>query len=142
MTRKVQTEKIQQVQEENKKFQSVIEQLKIKKGINEKEQSDKEMERAKEEDLEKLEREKLALEQQIAEEDKKNRFEMRKWEKKVKDSENKLDVINKELKEKEQENRISKLKIKEMRRLIKHNQLKPIQNNGQLALPSIEQDFE
>jgi hypothetical protein len=46
---------------------------------------------------------------------------MRKWEKKVKDSENKLDVINKELKEKEQENRISKLKIKEMRRLIKHN---------------------
>ena len=142
MTRKVQTEKIQQVQEENKKFQSVIEQLKIKKGINEKEQSDKEMERAKEEDLEKLEREKLALEQQIAEEDKKNRFEMRKWEKKVKDSENKLDVINKELKEKEQENRISKLKIKEMRRLIKHNQLKPIQNNGQLALPSIEQDYE
>lgn len=138
MTRKVQSEKIQQVQEENKKFQSVIEQLKIKKGINEKEQSDKDMERAKEEDLEKLDREKLALEQQIAEEDKKNRFEMRKWEKKVKDSENKLDVINKELKEKEQENRISKLKIKEMRRLIKHNQLKPIQNNGQLALPSIE----
>jgi hypothetical protein len=36
--------------------------LKIKKGINEKEQSDKDMERAKEEDLEKLEREKLALE--------------------------------------------------------------------------------
>ena len=30
------------------------------------------------------------------------------------------------LKEKEQENRISKLKIKEMRRLMKHNQLKPI----------------
>lgn len=67
---------------------------------------------------------------------------MRKWEKKVKDSETKLDVINKELKEKEQENRISKLKIKEMRRLIKHNQLKPIQNNGQLALPSIEPDYE
>jgi len=51
---------------------------------------------------------------------------MRKWEKKVKDSEIKLDTINKELKEKEQENRISKLKIKEMRRLIKHNQLRPI----------------
>jgi len=34
--------------------------------------------------------------------------------------------LNKELREKEQENRISKLKIKEMRRLIKHNQLKPI----------------
>ena len=32
----------------------------------------------------------------------------------------------KELKEREQENRISKLKIKEMKRLIKHNQLKPL----------------
>lgn len=96
------------------------------------------MERAKEEDLDKLEREKLVLEQQIAEEDKKNRLEMRKWERKVKDSETRLDNFNKELKEKEQENRISKLKIKEMRRLIKHNQLKPIQNNGQLALPSID----
>lgn len=100
------------------------------------------MERAKEEDLDKLEREKLALEQQIAEEDKKNRAEMRKWERKVKDSEIRLETINKEVKEKEQENRISKLKIKEMRRLIKHNQLKPIVNNGQLALPNMEQDLE
>jgi hypothetical protein len=31
--RKVQTEKIQQVQEENKKFQTVLEQLKVKKGL-------------------------------------------------------------------------------------------------------------
>ena len=67
---------------------------------------------------------------------------MRKWERKVKDSETRLETINKEVKEKEQENRISKLKIKEMRRLIKHNQLKPIVNNGQLALPNMEQDLE
>ena len=33
LTRKAQSEKIQQVQEENKKYQSVIEQLKVKKGI-------------------------------------------------------------------------------------------------------------
>jgi hypothetical protein len=51
--------------------------------------------------LDKLEREKLALEQQIAEEDKKNRLEMRKWERKVKESEARLDTFNKELKEKE-----------------------------------------
>jgi len=51
---------------------------------------------------------------------------MRRWERKIKDSEEKLEILNKELREKEQENRISKLKIKEMRRLIKHNQLKPI----------------
>lgn len=51
---------------------------------------------------------------------------MRKWEKKIKEAEQKLEELNKDLKEKEQENRISKLKIKEMRRLLKHNQLKPL----------------
>ena len=55
---------------------------------------------------------------------------MRKWEKKIKDSEGKLEELTKELKEKEQENRISKLKIKEMRRLLKHNQLKPLNVGG------------
>ena len=38
--------------------------------------------------------------------------------------------MQKELKEKEQENRISKLKIKEMKRLIKHNQLRPIHKDN------------
>ena len=46
---------------------------------------------------------------------------MRNWDKKIKDAEIRLEDLNKELKEKEQENRISKLKIKEMRRLLKHN---------------------
>jgi hypothetical protein len=48
---------------------------------------------------------------------------VKKWERKVKASEEKLEGYARELKEKEQENRINKLKIKEMRRLIKHNQL-------------------
>jgi hypothetical protein len=73
-----------------------------------------------------MEHEKKELEAQIAEEEKRHRMEMRKWERKIKDSEDRLEALNKELREKEQENRISKLKIKEMRRLIKHNQLKPI----------------
>ena len=46
---------------------------------------------------------------------------MRNWDKKIKEGEKKLEELNRELKEKEQENRISKLKIKEMRRLLKHN---------------------
>ncbi len=68
---------------------------------------------------------------------------MRKWEKKIKDSEAKLDELNKELKEKEQENRISKLKIKEMKRMLKHNQLKPLnhdsESNGQAVLSNASQ---
>jgi hypothetical protein len=43
------------------------------------------------------------------------------WDKKIKEAELKLQEHTKELKEKEQENRISKLKIKEMRRMLKHN---------------------
>lgn len=51
---------------------------------------------------------------------------MKNWDKKIKEAEMRLEELNKDLKEKEQENRISKLKIKEMRRLLKHNQLKPL----------------
>lgn len=73
-------------------------------------------------------------------EEKRHKAEMRKWEKKIKDSEAKLEDLNKELKEKEQENRISKLKIKEMRRMLKHNQLKPLnldsESNGGHAVMS------
>lgn len=46
---------------------------------------------------------------------------MKNWDKKIKEAEDRLEQLNKDLKEKEQENRISKLKIKEMRRLLKHN---------------------
>lgn len=52
--------------------------------------------------------------------------ELRQWDKQVKDKEKALELLQRELKEREQENRISKLKIKEMKRLIKHNQLKPL----------------
>lgn len=49
-------------------------------------------------------------------------------------------MLQRELKEKEQENRISKLKIKEMKRLIKHNQLKPIKKkDGENSVVSDQQ---
>jgi len=48
-----------------------------------------------------LEQEKKQLETQIQDEEKKHRIEMRKWEKKIKESEVKLEEYNKELKEKE-----------------------------------------
>lgn len=58
---------------------------------------------------------------------------MRQWDVKIKDAEAKLGDLQKDLKEKEQENRISKLKIKEMRRLLKHNQLKPLNLESNVA---------
>lgn len=66
----------------------------------------------------------------MKEEEKKHKIEMRTWDRKIKEAEMRLEEMNKDLKEKEQENRISKLKIKEMRRMLKHNQLKPLGNNG------------
>ncbi len=71
--------------------------------------------------LETLESEKIQLKEQVATEEKKHQGELKGWERKIKEAEEKLDGINRELKEKEQENRISKLKIKEMRRMLKHN---------------------
>jgi hypothetical protein len=46
-----------------------------------------EEQQVKEQDLERLENEKAALEKQIGEEEKRHRVEMRKWERKIKDSE-------------------------------------------------------
>jgi len=68
---------------------------------------------------------------------------------KIKQAEARLEELQKDLKEKEQENRISKLKIKEMRRLLKHNQLKPLNlskegeitsNHSQATLPALSKD--
>lgn len=60
-----------------------------------------EKESTSKEELERLENEKRNLEAQIAEEEKKHKIEMKKWEKKIQASESKLEGLNKELKEKE-----------------------------------------
>jgi hypothetical protein len=57
----------------------------------------------------------------VKDEEKKHRKELKMWDKKIKEAELRLEEYNREVKEKEQENRISKLKIKEMRRMLKHN---------------------
>ena len=49
----------------------------------------------------------------------------------------KLASLNADLKSKEKENKMSKLKIKEMRRMLKHNQLKPL-NVASGANPTVE----
>ena len=44
----------------------------------------------------------------------------------VRSAEGRLDTLTKALKEREQENRVTQLKIKELRRVLKHNQLMPL----------------
>ena len=48
----------------------------------------------------------------------------------VSEADEKLKTLTQQMKEKEQENRISKLKIKDLRRQLKHNQLQPLQQSA------------
>ena len=63
---------------------------------------------------------------EFAEEEKKQKQELKLMEKRLADLTQKAEELRKELKEKEQEQRISTYKLNEMRRSIKHNQLKPL----------------
>ena len=60
------------------------------------------------------------------EEEKKQKHELRQLEKRLSEMATKADKLRKELKEKEQEQRISQFKLNELRRSVKHNQLKPL----------------
>lgn len=51
--------------------------------------------------MQKLEKEKLLLEAQVKDEEKKHRLELKLWDKKIKEAESRLEDFNKEVKEKE-----------------------------------------
>jgi hypothetical protein len=59
----------------------------VKKGLVELDNKAQEEQVMKEQDLERLEQEKIALEKAVADDEKKHRIELRKWERKIKDSE-------------------------------------------------------
>ena len=58
-----------------------------------------------------------------------NRAETRQMDRLVADADERVKSLQKILKEKQQENRISKLKIKELGRHVKHNQLEPLSHS-------------
>ena len=68
---------------------------------------------------------------EFIEEEKRQKQELKQVEKRLKELQDKADELRKELKEKEQEQRISTYKLNELRRSLKHNQLKPIVKSGE-----------
>ncbi|OMJ76443.1 hypothetical protein SteCoe_24185 [Stentor coeruleus] len=75
----------------------------------------------------------VELEDKIKETEQKKKEEERKLKKRIKDLENQINeskhninMLNVKLKEKDQECRLSVLKIKELKRAVRHNQLKPL----------------
>ena len=116
---------LSQITEDNEKYKSMIEKIREDRGFTSaspKQKSGK----VNQEELERLEQAKQTIEQKIKEQEKQHRKDLKQWDRSIKEKEQTYTEMQKELKEREQENRISKLKIKEMKRLIKHNQLKPL----------------
>lgn len=116
---------LKQISEENDKYRSMIQQIRQEKGFAVS-PGEKKTENVNVEELDKLDHAVVIIEHKIKDQEKAQRKEVKQWDKQIKDKENRLVDLTRELKEREQENRISKLKIKEMKRLIKHNQLRPI----------------
>lgn len=76
------------------------------------------------------------MKMEFAEEEKKQKYELKIMDKRLQELTGKAEELRKELKEKEQEQRISTYKLNELRRSIKHNQLKPLKkaiNGGAIS---------
>ena len=121
-TRKEQIERIKRTEEENLKYQEELEGLmerrKAKQAANEKQEEVP--------DIDLITYEKDQMKMEFVEEEKRQKIELRTLEKRSKELNEKAEDLRKDLKEKEQEQRISTYKLNELRRSIKHNQLKPL----------------
>ena len=67
-----------------------------------------------------LEMAKMTLQKKLKEQKLGHNKDIKTWKLNIKAQENKIGELKRVCKEKEQENRISKLKIKEMKRYVKH----------------------
>ncbi len=64
------------------------------------------------------------------EEERRNKVEMRQMERRLQELTARAEELRKDLKEKEQEQRIGVFKLNEIKRGVKHNQLKPIKRGA------------
>lgn len=123
--------------EDNEKYKTMISNLRQEKGFAESPMG-KDAAKVDQFELERLEKAKVAMELKIKEQEKLHRKDIKQWDRSIREKEQKYHELQRILKEREQENRISKLKLKEMKRLIKHNQLKPL---SQMTPGSINGDI-
>ena len=129
VSRKNQEQKIQSVQEENRKYQEKIDEIRKSRNIGFDEEEDEDRTEKHEMELQRLLNEKKALQEKSLQQQNQHRNEVRQMDRLVKDAEDRVNNLKKTLKEKQQENRISKLKIRELGRHVKHNQLQPLSHS-------------
>ncbi|CAG9315037.1 unnamed protein product [Blepharisma stoltei] len=127
LSRQKQDEKI--LKEQHEKCVDLEEKCrKIKAMIKQKKQEEDEPKPKEitERDIRELEEKIKETEQKKKEEEQKLKKRIKELESQVKESRYNINTLNIKLKEKDQECRLSMLKIKELRRAVRHNQLKPI----------------
>ena len=111
-------------------YQEKIEDIRKNRGLvddqNEEEDDANEKRSA---NIQKFLNEKKALQEKSLQQQNQHRNETKQMDKLVKDADERVKNLQKVLKEKQQENRISKLKIKELSRHVKHNQLHPLSHS-------------
>lgn len=145
-------EKIHKVQHEKcvdleDKCRKLYDQIKKRKSEEEeKKKSENEMPEITEATILDLESRIKEAETRGAEDEKKMRNKIKELEIQVRESKHNLDMLKIKLKEKDQECRLSALKIKELRKAMKHNQLRPLpRNTGNISPKNpkgLEKDLE
>ena len=147
---KAQHEKCIDLEEKCRKLYELIKKKKSEEDDNKKQKNeadenfDKEI---TEDDVRKIEEKIKKTEMMKNEEENKIKKRIKDLDSQVREGKHNLELLKIKLKEKDQECRLSLLKIKELRKAMKHNQLKPIpkgqSNNTPLQrLPSPKQDIE
>lgn len=91
---------LKQIQEENDKYRSMIQQIRQEKGFASS-PGEQKTENVSVEELDKLDQAKNIIENKIKDQEKAQRKEIKVWDKQIKDKENRLVELQRELKERE-----------------------------------------
>lgn len=116
---KEQHEKCVDLEEKCRKLKGVIRQKKN-------DEDEPKVPEVNEKDIQELEEKIKETEQKKKEEERKLKKRIKELENQISDSKHNINMLNVKLKEKDQECRLSVLKIKELKRAVRHNQLKPL----------------
>jgi hypothetical protein len=128
----LQTERMANIEKDNQKLMAKIQSM--DKGINVEPTKAKQSEKVKA--MEEIKKNKEEAKEKYDRVKENNEKELKQAEKELKEITTQRDALYTKVKELDQENRISTLKLREVGRVLKHNQLKPIspvRNNGLLT---------
>lgn len=118
----LQSERMGDLEKENQKLMQQIQALDSNLKLDPTKTKDPKVDK----EIEKINKEKQAAKEDFEAKQKANRKEIKQVEKEIQNLEAKRDALFTRAKELDQEQRISSLKLREVGRILKHNQLKPI----------------